>query len=137
MAVISKTKATLRIQGEDLIPEDITNMLGCQPTHSQEKGEALVGKNTGRKREAKFGMWRLSASAEIPGDLNAQITEIISMLSQDINCWIELSDNYDIDLFCGLFMEKGMEGIDISAKNLKALGQRHIELSLDIYGPDD
>lgn len=137
MATINRTKVSLRVIGDDLLPEDITDMLGCEPSYTQHKGQLITGKKTGRQREAKFGMWRIEAPEECPGDLNLQISSILDMLSSDLNRWVELSDNYDIDLFCGLFMQKEMEGIDISPKNLLALGQRGIELGLDIYGPDD
>ena len=49
--------------------------------------------------------------------------------------WNELASKYDIDLFCGLFMEKGNEGMEISPKTLQALGERNILLGLDIYDP--
>lgn len=137
MATINRTKVSLRIIGDDLSPEDITDMLGCEPSHSQHKGEIITGKISGHQREAKFGMWRIEVPEESPGDLNIQISSLLGMLSSDLNRWVELSDNYDIDLFCGFFMKNEMEGIDISPKNLLLLGQRGIELGLDIYGPGD
>lgn len=123
--------------GDELLPEDISDILGCEPSYSQEKGEILVRKNTRKQREAKFGMWRLSANEECPGDLNKQISTILDTTTPDLNRWVELSDNYKVHLFCGLFMEEAMEGIDISTENLLALGQRGIEVGLDIYGSDD
>ncbi len=136
MATINRTKVSLRIAGDDLLPEKISEILGRKPSDSQFKGEILAGKNSSSKREAKFGMWRLEAPEEIPGDLNSQISAILNSLSCDLNRWGELSSKYRMDLFCGLFMEEKMEGIDISPENLAALGQRGIELGLDIYGPD-
>lgn len=135
MATISETRATLRISSDDLEPDDISNHLGVQPSFSQKKGEVVVGKN-GREREAKFGMWRLEAPDESPGDLNAQISNILGSLSNNLDTWEYLKDNYEIDLFCGLFMSEEMEGIDISPINLRKLGERHIEIGLDIYAPD-
>lgn len=137
MATISRTKVSLRIMGDDLLPKDISERLGCEPSFAQFKGELLIGKNSGREREAKFGMWRLEAAEESPGNLNNQIGSILDSLSPDLDRWAQLSDSYDIDLFCGIFMREEMEGIDISPSNLEALGQRGIELGLDIYGPDD
>jgi len=43
---------------------------------------------------------------------------------------------YKIDLFCGLFMGGSNEGISISPESMVALGLRHMELGLDIYGAD-
>ena len=44
---------------------------------------------------------------------------------------------YDVDLFCGLFMREGNEGLAISSKYLAELGARGIEIGLDIYAGDD
>jgi len=34
-------------------------------------------------------------------------------------------------------MESAMEGINISAKSLLAMGERGIDIDFDMYGPDD
>jgi Domain of unknown function (DUF4279) len=81
-------------------------------------------------------MWRLRATETTPGDLDAQVQEILSQLTNDTAIWNRLASQYDIDLFCGLFMEKENEGVGISASTLQELGARGIELSLDIYSGD-
>ena len=68
MATISSAKATLRIMGDSLIPEEVTSMLGGTPTEAQRKGQELRGL-AGIPRTAKFGMWRLRATETTPGDL--------------------------------------------------------------------
>jgi hypothetical protein len=79
MATISRAKATLRIIGDTLIPEEITNLLGAAPTEAQRKGEELLGP-TGISRIAKFGMWRLRATETTPGDLDAQVRRFLGTL---------------------------------------------------------
>jgi hypothetical protein len=46
-----------------------------------------------------------------------------------------IASKYRVDPFCGLFMDGGNEGLTISPASLVALGQRGIELALDVYGP--
>jgi hypothetical protein len=135
LATISRTKATLRIIGDALIPEEVTNLLGAVPTESQQKDQELRGP-TGISRTAKFGMWRLRATETAPGDLDAQVQEILACLTNDIGVWNQLASRYEIDLYCGWFMEKENEGLGISASTLRELGARGIELSLDIYSGD-
>ena len=137
MAQISKSAATLRISGDDLIPSEITNILGCKPTFEQIKDQEIVGKNTGHKHIALTGMWRLQAKKYKPENLDLQINEIFEQLSKDLNKWKTLSSKYDLDLFCGIFMEKEMEGMEVSVNSLKTLSERGIRLGLDIYGPDE
>jgi hypothetical protein len=135
VATISTAKATLWIMGDSLIPEEVTNLLGATPTEAQRKGQELRG-STGISRTAKFGMWRLRATETTPGDLDAQVREIFAHLTDDITVWNRLASQYEIDLYCGWFMEKENEGLGISASTLRELGARSIELSLDIYSGD-
>jgi hypothetical protein len=135
VATISAAKATLRIIGESLKPEEVTSMLGATPTTAQLKGEELRG-SRGIPRIAKFGMWRLTAAETTPGDLDAQVREILAQLTGDIAVWNRLTEQYEMDVYCGWFMEKENEGMGISATTLRELGVRGIELSLDIYSGD-
>lgn len=137
MATIQETKVCLRIFGDNLAPDSITEKLGHPPTHAESKGDEIVGKKSGRVRIAKSGGWRLQANNAVPGDLNAQISELLDKLTMDENVWTEIALDNKIDIFCGLFMGGGIEGECISAHNLLALGKRQIELNLDIYGPSE
>ena len=135
MATISSAKATLRIMGDSLIPEEVTSLLGATPTEAQRKGQELQGPS-GISRTAKFGMWRLRAAETTPGDLDAQVQEILAQVTDDFTVWNRLALQFDIDLYCGWFMERENEGLGITASTLRELGARSIELSLDIYSGD-
>ena len=133
MGALHHSAVTLRIFGDDLFPEEITALLGANPTESCRKGQELVGQKTGFVRIAKTGSWRKCASDRKPEDVEAQIFEILDQLSQDLHVWSSLSSRYKIDFFCGIFMGSGNEGMELSERALLALGQRGISLGLDIY----
>jgi hypothetical protein len=137
MASIQRSVATLRISGDDLDPAEITRRLGCDPSSAQTKAKRLVGRNTGTVRIAPEGMWRLFATEREPEDLDGQIDELLSKLTDDLNVWASIAEKYELDLFCGLFMRGRNEGLSMSPKSLVALGLRQIELGLDIYDGDD
>jgi hypothetical protein len=137
MAQIHKSVATLRIAGDELIPSEITALLGCMPSYDQFKGQVILGKNTGKKRIAKTGLWSLYAVECEPENLDKQISELLGKLPDDITIWKSLAKKFKIDLFCGLFMENGNEGMEISPLQLKMLGERGIILALDIYDGND
>lgn len=136
MAQVHRSVTTLRISGDDLDPAEITRLLGCDPDSAQTKGEQIVGRNTGSIRVASVGMWRLFAIEREPEDLDGQIGELLSKLTDDLNVWRAIAGKYRLDLFCGLFMRGGNEGLSIAPDSLAALGARQIELGLDIYGGD-
>jgi hypothetical protein len=121
--------------GDELIPTDITNLMGCEPTRSYKKGDIKIGKVTGTERIKKSGMWLLEATIAEPENIDGQIEEILSKLTQDFSIWQTLSKKFTIDIFCGLFMEESNEGLSLSPKTLSALGDRGIEIGFDIYSP--
>ena len=135
MAEISRTTATLRLFGDDLDPDMVSALLGAQPTHSSRKGEARRSKSG--PLVAKTGSWLLSASDQSPGDLEAQIERLLAGLTSDLEVWSDLGRRFRIDIFCGLFMEDGNEGLVLSPRVLGALGERGMEVSLDIYRPTE
>jgi Domain of unknown function (DUF4279) len=136
MPVLQRAVATLRIVGDELEPEEVTRLLGCQPTDAARRGEARIGKHTRGPTIARTGVWRLEATPTEPEDLGAQVLELTSKLTSDLGIWTDLARKYKIDLFCGWFMKESNEGVDITARTLETLSSRHIALALDIYAPD-
>jgi Domain of unknown function (DUF4279) len=134
---VQRSAATLRISGDELQPAEITRLLGCDPSAAQTKGEQIIGRKTGSGRIASTGMWRLVASRREPEDLDGQIAELLSKLTDDLSVWASIARTYQVDLFCGLFMGGSNEGLSISPESMATLGIRHIELGLDIYGGDE
>jgi hypothetical protein len=130
-----KSAATLRIIGNDLVPDEITRLLRCEPTSAQFKGEVLRGKSTLRQRTARTGSWYLEVADRTPDDLNGQIMEIVGRLNPDSDVWVSLANRFRMDVFCGLFMAKSGEGFTLSPEALLALGSRRIEFDLCLYAP--
>lgn len=136
MPALEKTKVTLRIHGDDLIPDEVSRLLGAEPTSARTRGEVLIGKATGHCRVARTGVWSVQVLDRAPGDLDAQIQDLFARLNSEPAVWAQLQSRFEMNLFCGLFMGRSNEGEAISAANLRLLGERGIELQLDIYAPD-
>lgn len=129
MARLHESMASLRIGGDALEPDEISTLLGCEPSSKYRKGEAR-GKG---RAIAKTGSWQLDATNKAPGDLDAQIREIFEQIN--FEHWSSVIDRYEVDVFCGLFMSVSDEGFSISADVLKNLGERRIQLDVCLYGP--
>jgi hypothetical protein len=84
MAHLSRSVVSFRIGGDDLIPAEITALLGASPMESKTKGEKIVGSKTGAMRIAKTGMWILKASAREPEDMDGQIDELFGQMTDDL-----------------------------------------------------
>lgn len=134
MARLARSVATLRIIGDDLVPDEVSKLLGGTPTRAHRKGDEIPLR--GAQCLARTGMWRMAATETVPEDVDAQISEILGKLTPDLESWRSLASRFRVNLFCGLFMEEGNEGLSVSPSNLIALGERGIELDLDIYAPN-
>jgi hypothetical protein len=137
MGALDHSIVCLRIFGDDLVPEEITSLLGAAPTEAHLKGEEIVGANTGKVRITKTGRWSISATDCSPEDVEGQLFEILNQLTQDTTRWTSVTSRFETDLFCGIFMGNSNDGLELSAKALLALGERGISLGLDIYDPTD
>lgn len=137
MAQIRQSAVALRIVGDDLVPDEVTVLLGTSPTSAHVKGETgkhIVGPKVGDVRVARSGMWMLDASDREPEDMNSQIQEILSRMTDDLSVWRSITRRFRVDLFCGLWLTGTESGLTLSPKSLAALGERGIELGLCIYG---
>jgi Domain of unknown function (DUF4279)/SEC-C motif len=134
MPRITKSVATLRVFGDELIPELVSALLGATPTDSYRKGEVKLLRG-GKELIHKTGMWRLGVPDREPEDLDGQVSELLAGLTPDLDVWRDLTELNQVDLFCGLFMDESNEGFGLSVSTLSALAERGIELDLDVYAP--
>lgn len=117
MTALSRSVASLRLIGDDLIPEEISRLLGATPTAYETKGAQSKPNAGGRTFTARTGSWRLKVPHRIPGDLNGQIAELLAQLTCDLGVWRELVARFRVDIFCGLFLNEDNEGIDLTPSN--------------------
>ena len=125
--------------GDDLVPVEVTALLGTSPTAAHIKGETgdhVVGPKVGDVRVARSGIWMLDAADREPEDMNGQIQELLSRMTSDLLVWLSITKRFRVDLFCGLWLTGSESGMTLSPKSLAALGERGIELGLCIYGDD-
>ena len=135
MADITRSAATLCLMGEDLLPEEVTRLLGHAPSRSYSRGQLRLTNAAGEEFFHQHGAWMLIAQESESTDLNTQVAALLGKLAQELAVWKALGEPYRINLFCGLFMAQANEGAGLSSANLLALGERGIALDLDIYAP--
>ena len=134
---IDRCKVTLRVIGDDLLPEEVTQLLGCSPTQCETKGMPVLGDDGRLLRTAKSGAWRFIITSEEAGtaDVEEVVLHLLGRLPSDRAVWQSLGDRFDIDLFCGLFMESNNRGFSLSPSVCRELAERGIEIGFDIYCP--
>ena len=136
MGPLSRTAATLRFFSDDLNPAELTRRLGQQPTVGVAKGGTWVTE-LGAEKVSLRGAWRLEAPERNDGNLDAQIRGLLDPLSSDLANWEDLTNRFQADIFLGLFLENGNEGVTLQPNTLAAMGLRNLALNFDIYGPEE
>lgn len=136
MASIARSKVSVRFFGDELEPEEVSAMLGAEPTTQYRKGEER--KSTGGKTDTRrFGAWILASGERSPEAIDDQLAELFKTMSQDMSVWSALVSRFDADVFCGLFMAESNEGFSLKPHTLRALADRRLEIGFDIYDPDE
>lgn len=130
MPDIARTTVSLRITGDMLDPEEITRLLGIEPTRCTCKGD-VRRIASGRDVIAQVGSWVLST--DTPDGLDAGIGALLGKLPHDPAVWRDLNERYRCDMFCGLFMQDSKEGAELQPQVLSMLVDRGLRLGLDIY----
>jgi hypothetical protein len=126
------SRASLRIFGDALKPEEIGSALGLKATHVHLKGELLSPKHTTVRRESG---WLLESPLSKRSDMVDHLKWLLDSLGPKRDVIRELSRKYRIDLFCGFASVNGQGGFTLDSVTLARLGELGVPLALDLYQP--
>ena len=119
--VVDRSTMTLRVmakvRGESVDKKEVARLLGC-PSDQE-----------------KFRHWSLDAPATEEADLDSQVDWILARVTSDLSVWKKITEDYRVDLFCGLLLERSNRGVTLAPKTMTELGARGIEIGFDIYAP--
>ncbi|MBZ9675346.1 DUF4279 domain-containing protein [Mesorhizobium sp. ES1-1] len=133
MAEIARSSASLRFFGDDLDPDELTGLLAGHPSYAVRKGDFHTYRPNRATRTALKGLWRLSSAYQEGDQLDQQIVGILQTLTEDFAVWADLSRRFEVDMFCGVWLDEGNQGLALSPQTLQMLGERGIKLELNIY----
>jgi hypothetical protein len=128
---IDEVKVYLRLFGEDLDPDEVTHLLGCQPSSSRRKGEVIPDRRY--HRVASRGSWLLKGKLDSSIELEKQVKELMKIVTGDISVWHDLTNRFQLDISCSLFLESINRGFELSSELMKYLSDRKINIGFDIY----
>ena len=118
---VDRSTMTLRVmaklRGESVDKNEVARLLGCD---SDQK---------------KLRHWSLDAPDKEEADPDWQVAWLLKRVTSDLSIWKKVTQEYRVDIFCALYLERTNRGISLSAKTMTDLGVRGIELGFDIYAP--
>lgn len=127
---IDETGVALCIYGEDLIPDEVSELLGLNPTHAHRKGDR---KKPSSRHPFKIGAWILEIRGETPKEPEDLTAALLDQLPQAKFVWTELASRYRVELRYGLHMVSWNRGLHLSHGIVERIAKTQAKVGFDIY----
>lgn len=129
----AKAFASLRLYGDELVPENISRLLRIEPSDSAAKGSQFTSRS-GKTRTARTGLWILSTEFHIEStNLEDHIEWLMDQMEPAGVIPTDLPGVSWGDVFCYWLSATGHGGPELSPDLLARLGKLRLKLGLDIY----
>ena len=123
---------TLWVVGDDLDPDEVTRLLGVEPTGAQRRGEARGGPGSG-PGAARTGSWRFTLPLSTDWTLVSGLEALLAGLPADRAVWNQLADRFAVTIVCALmFLGEWKRGAVLPPALLGELAARRIAIGLDL-----
>lgn len=130
---IPRIRVSLRLSGDALDPEFLTQQLGVAPTIAARRGEDIPAEEGGGTHDTGVWIYRLDVP---PGtDLGEVIDLLLASFPEDALLWEELTSAFAADVSCGVFLQDRDQSTVIDATVLQRLARLGLSLGLDFHAP--
>jgi hypothetical protein len=126
--LVDESRLTLGVHGEDLDPDEVSRLLGCAPTSSHRRGDALRS-----GRACQKGGWLLSVEAKSPTGPDELVHLLLSRLPTEQAVWADLRRRFQLQLTFGVFTERWNRGFDLTADAVRRIDVLGVGVGFDIY----
>lgn len=134
MDSLQRAKVSVLIADDNLVPSELTALLGRPPRLGVSKGETFLASH-GKKIKAQTGMWQFGGEWESPPQLDRQISEVLSVLTNDLSIWAEVTNRYFCDLSVGGYFHAWTGSMTLGPTTLQLLAERKLSIDFDLYAP--
>lgn len=133
MAAIARVRASLRVFGDALEPEEVSALLGHEPTRCHRKGDKCGPHGSSVE---PTGAWILDSRISEKAEVEDHVESILALLTSDADEWASLTERFSASVLCGVFLDQYNEGFELSPRLCKALASRGLVIAFDIYSGD-
>lgn len=127
--LVDEASVCLAVYGEDLDPDEVSELLGRSPTSSHRRGERRGPRSPLYKR----GGWFLELRGTAPEEPEELAAKLLGQLPSDEGVWQKLSQLYEVQLRLAFHMTGWNRGFDLSAGLVAMIARLHASVSVDIY----
>ena len=134
VAAIARVRVSLRVFGDSLEPEEVSALLGRDPTRCHRKGDPTGGEN-GSAVEGT-GAWILDSGLSEKAEIEDHVEWLLSNVSNDSDEWEQLTSRFSASVLCSAFLDQYNEGFELSPRLARSLADRGLVVAFDIYSGD-
>lgn len=134
MAAIARVRVSLRVFGDSLEPEEVSALLGRDPTRCHRKGDPMGGK--GGNAVEPTGAWILDSVLSEKVEIEEHVETLLSSVSNDSDEWDQLTSRFSASILCSAFLDQYNEGFELSPRLAQSLADRGLVIAFDIYSGD-
>jgi len=126
------SRASLRISGDTLRPDQVSALLGLEATQSGVKGELFSNRHSAVRRTS-FWILQSPLSESLPVEEHLQW--LLNLIEPKVEFIGSLAEKWRVDFFCGFSSGNGQGGTIFDPILLRRLAHLGIPLVLDLYPP--
>jgi hypothetical protein len=126
---LDRTAVSIRFSGIDLDPKKLSEILCFVESNKTE--------TTIKRTKKGIINWSISLNNKKSISLEEKIEELLTNFTADIEIWARVSECFDADIFCGLFLDSWNEGFILTPKLLNEISNRNLEIGFDVYSSTD
>lgn len=133
MATIARARVSLRVFGDSLEPEEVSSLLGREPTRSHRAGDKSA---THSSAIEPTGAWILDSGLSEKSEIEDHVEALLSSVSNDNDEWASLTSRFSASILCSAFLDQYNEGFELSPRLAQSLAERGLVIAFDIYSGD-
>ena len=123
----------LRITGQNLNLEEITEKLSHKPSFTYRKGDSYIPKYADKKPIMyKEDCWLLEVEKDVTQTLDDTIIKFVSNFTDKTGYLQELSGEYDVTLWVSAYPDEEQSNIHLSPDTLKVIADMGISVDFNI-----
>ena len=130
---VPRLRVSLRVRGDALDPEFLTQQFGVAPTVSARKGEIV--RRQGGESVQQTGVWDYRLDVPPATELGEVMELLLEIFPEDSTLWGELTTAYEADVSCGIFLQHESQSTVVEPEVLAALARRGLRVSFHFHAP--
>ena len=120
----------------DITHEEITKLLGIQPSHQRIKGQIKNPKNPNSPL-IEVNKWTMDSGLDRYSDFDSQLSKLLNVIESKIDLFKPICQKYQCEFSCGLFVYynngESTPWVHLDSRYNNVIRELNIEFDVDLY----